>query len=112
MKKILVVISLIFVSLMSMAQHTYITQIKNIETTDTAKYCVDIFKQLDYLGVYSVEFSQPTKTFLVKSKKFLHPTIIGDYFIASGYKVISFFETGESKQFIILPDTTKSKKLK
>lgn len=115
MRKILITLGLILITLVCLSQRTYISEIKGINNIDSAKHCIEIFNQLDYLGIYNVEYLSPSRTFIIKSKKYLNPTIIEDYFIGSGYEMTTFFEQGITHQMIILPnekDTTKPKPLK
>lgn len=107
MKKFLLLLIGLFISVSVMSQHRYLATVKVVNQKVADKTICEIFTDL---GATKCEASGNNDYLIVETKKFLPRVIVEDHFISQGYEVILFVEMEIKPTMYVIPakkDTVK-----
>lgn len=109
MKKLFVLLIMLFVSMSITAQHRYLVTVKGVYSQDSVKFVCEAFKEL---RATKCEYSTINHYFKIETKTFLPSVIVEDYFSAQGYYVTMFMEVEEKPILFTIPSRKDSDKIK
>ena len=104
MKKLLLFLIVLCISMSTKSQHLYLVVVKNIHSLDSAKLVCDAFHDLSAI---ECTYSEHYDYFKVKTKNMLPEPIAKPYLSGLGFEISFYSEIEEKPMFFRLPPNKK-----